>query len=214
MAQPGKKSARSTKQKPKKSVPEFAKPFYKKRWFAVFTLILVFSGIGGGYMIRKGNAASYTFIRRAPQITHVAEAFANQEKKSDGITYKLISSNGYGVGFLTMIRTFMTKQEAAKSDRVCAHFKVFDSQGRSTKITIVQKTPDLSALSRKTVTYSASTPSGNVCVYPIYDIDSYIEVQSLDGGIVGVDTIYGKPASSSGGSTGGVVGINNHPDKP
>ena len=186
----------STKTKPKKkAVPEFAKPFYKKRWFAIFALILVFSAIGGGYMIRRGDAASYVFIRRAPQITESTGNY-DLEQKSNGITYKLVSlsSSGKAIGSIA-IYTFLTRQEATQSSRICAHFKVFKpSINSENTITISQRTNPVNFIKRKTMNLTPTTRSGNVCLDNPSHVDSYIYVQGDRGdSTVGVDTIYGKP---------------------
>lgn len=197
MAQPGKKSARSTKQKSKKSVPEFAKPFYKKRWFAIAILILLFSGIGGGYMIRKGNAASYTFISRNGDIRHTRPENKSAYVKRDGIVYYLVAQASTFTA--TTIETTPSATASASSSRYCAHYKVFKAPeaGKTAKIWIYYSLTE-SGRTLLSTSYSAtitsSTTSGNVCV-PKQGIraDKIFVGATLPTVSIGVDTIYGKP---------------------
>ena len=202
MPQTTKKPTRSasTKTKPKKkAVPEFAKPFYKKRWFAIFALILVFSSIGGGYMLRRGDAASYTFIMRNGDIRHTATQKANEGViKRDGITYYLVTQASTGLN--TTIETTPPAVASANSRRYCAHFKVFKgpAAGRTVPIEIYYRyTKDGRSLVESgdwITTITSSTKSGNVCIPKSSNRAEKIYVYSGHGGTsIGVDTIYGKP---------------------
>ena len=207
MAQKPKKLTKSPSPKSKKkAVPEFSKPFYKKRWFAIFALILVFSSIGGGYMIRKGNAASYTFIRRASE-NQIRTDSRLGSKKVDGIMYALLGNDAGTVG--RYVDTFLTADEARKSSRICAHFKVLKRytsglyDNSDVEVSIWQNPGpfgDIGSNSIPSTIVTSTTTSGNVCMKNHKAQDSVIRVgaYSLLGKKgsqyqIGIDTIYGKP---------------------
>ena len=182
--------AASTKTKPKKkAVPEFAKPFYKKRWFAIFALILVFSAIGGGYMIRRGDAATYTFIRRTPQM-----AGNGPINKEDGQSYKHIGDG---------IRTWVTASETRNTREVCFHYK---NTGFITGAPDYGNTTifpnhatievDGGAIRHKAlVDLGNQYKTGNACTRmpaTIRGKDVEVRLQLSGGGGFIVDTIYGK----------------------
>jgi hypothetical protein len=193
--------ATSTKTKPKKkAVPEFAKPFYKKRWFAIFALILVFSAIGGGYMIRKGEAASYTFINRAQHMSYsLAGNDKNKpypdERKINGIVYKVLK-NSYGNAHVTRLQTWITPDLVRSSRQICAHFKLAVG-GRDAKVVIEQQRPTGVIVASNRINAN-TTGTKNVCLTPSsrYSDAAIIKVYISDYGYdteVLVDTIYGKP---------------------
>ena len=149
-------------------------------------------------MIRRGDAATYVFIRRAPQMSAVltAETLArNLDMKSDGVAYKLISAYPEGdIGWYAIVHTFLTKQEATESNKICAHFKVFASGSHSYNIKIQQMLPTTppEAIRERYMTLAPTTKSGNICLDNPSHIDSTIRVSGAPlSATVGIDTIYG-----------------------
>ena len=140
-------------------------------------------------MLRKGDAASYVFIRRAQ---HMAGPL--REVKRDGITYKLIASIPEG-NVTAKTWTFLTRDEAARSRRICVHYRVFgrDPNGPE-KIDIWQtKTEGGYWVRSNSIVIPTTSDSGSVCISDPDHTDGYINVQGSFNSTVGIDTIYGNP---------------------
>ena len=155
-------------------------------WKFIVPVILIVALIGG-YFVYATNAGGYTFIRRNGDKTRITGRHGT--KKVDGRIYAMMSNGGASAG---PAKTFIGANEAARSNKICAHFKVFKKSGRSTTLKIIQQVPGQGTPRSNTLRYTNAS-SGNICLSNPVHANSTISVGGVSSSSsTGVDTIYGK----------------------
>lgn len=161
-------------------------------WKVILPLIVIVAAVGGYFYVRQSSASSYTFIRRANQMSYDRSKgrVAATDQKIDGVTYKIKTSQ-------TRPYTFVSADEMRRSSRICAHFRVLERGSTNKSMHIgIQYHIGTSQVEAAVHNVTSGQRTGNVCLNSSRqsrDGTIQIDLDAVSQARVGIDTIYGKP---------------------